>query len=57
MSYARQTSSETVERAIGERWLLYAGVIVLLLGVVFFLRYAFDPPTGSAPVVRVASAA
>ena len=47
------TSSETVERAIGERWLLYAGVIVLLLGVVFFLRYAFDR-NWLAPLVRVA---
>jgi len=48
-----ETSSEAVERAIGERWLLYAGVIVLLLGVVFFLRYAFDR-NWLSPVVRVA---
>ena len=41
-----------VERAIGERWLLYAGVIVLLLAVVFFLRYAFERDWLS-PAVRV----
>ena len=50
---ASEMSSETVERAIGERWLLYAGVIVLLLGVAFFLRYAFDR-NWLSPVVRVA---
>ncbi|HTM03305.1 MAG TPA: DUF2339 domain-containing protein [Vicinamibacterales bacterium] len=43
---------EEVERAIGERWLLYAGVIVLLLAVSFFLRYAFDRDWLS-PLVRV----
>ena len=43
---------EEVERAIGERWLLYAGVLVLLLAVSFFLRYAFDRDWLS-PLVRV----
>ena len=43
-----------VERAIGERWFLYAGVILLLLAVVFFLRYAFER-NWLSPAVRVAS--
>lgn len=45
-----------LERAIGERWLLYAGVVLLLLAVVFFLRYAFERDWLS-PAVRVASGA
>jgi uncharacterized membrane protein len=44
--------SDDVEAAIGERWLLYAGVVVLLLAVTFFLRYAFDR-NWLSPVVRV----
>ena len=47
-----EAASDRVERAIGERWLLYAGVIVLLLGVAFFLRYAFDR-NWLSPAVRV----
>lgn len=43
-----------LERTIGERWLLYAGVILVLLSVVFFLRYAFERDWLS-PAVRVAS--
>lgn len=31
-----------LERRIGGRWLLYAGLLILLLGVSFFLKYAFD---------------
>lgn len=34
--------SEDLEERIGGRGLLYAGVLVLLFGVAFFLRYAFD---------------
>jgi uncharacterized membrane protein len=30
------------EGQVGGRWLLYAGVLILLLGVSFFLKYAFD---------------
>ena len=33
---------EDLEGRIGGRWLLYTGVLVLLLGVSFFLKYAFD---------------
>lgn len=31
-----------LEARIGGRWLLYTGVLVVLLGVAFFLKYAFD---------------
>jgi uncharacterized membrane protein len=44
---------ETLEGRIGGRLLLYAGMIVLVLGVAFFLRYAFEHAWMS-PVVRVA---
>lgn len=30
------------EAVLGERWMLYAGLLVLLLGVAFFLKYAFE---------------
>jgi uncharacterized membrane protein len=39
---AASTSSEDLEERIGGRGLLYAGVLVLLFGVAFFLKYAFD---------------
>lgn len=35
-------SSEDFEAILGGRWMLYAGLFVLLLGVAFFLKYAFD---------------
>ena len=41
-----------LEGRIGGRWLQHAGMIVLVLGVAFFLRYAFDHEWLS-PVVRV----
>lgn len=33
---------ESLETRIGARWMLYVGVTVLVLGVSFFLKYAFD---------------
>jgi uncharacterized membrane protein len=42
-----------LEADIGGRWLQHAGLIVLVLGVAFFLRYAFDRQWLS-PAVRVA---
>lgn len=36
------TSALDLERQIGGRWLLYAGLLILLIGVSFFLKYAFD---------------
>jgi uncharacterized membrane protein len=41
-----------LEEKIGGRWLQHAGLIVLLLGVAFFLRYAFEHEWLS-PAVRV----
>lgn len=43
---------ETLEAQIGGRLLQYAGMIVLVLGVAFFLRYAFEHQWMS-PAVRV----
>src|SRR5262245_8622443 len=42
-----------LEARIGGRWLQHAGLIVLLLGIAFFLRYAFEHEWLS-PTVRVA---
>src|SRR4029453_1854939 len=41
-----------LEVRIGGRWLQHAGLIVLLLGIAFFLRYAFEHEWLS-PAVRV----
>jgi uncharacterized membrane protein len=42
-----------LERRIGGRWLLYAGLLILLIGISFFLKYAFDNEWVNAPA-RVA---
>src|SRR5438477_6578920 len=34
--------STTFESEIGSRWMLLAGVVVLVLGIAFFVKYAFD---------------
>jgi uncharacterized membrane protein len=44
---------DAIERRIGERLLLYAGMLVLLFGVAFFLRYSFER-NWMSPAVRVA---
>src|SRR5215208_3189105 len=44
---------ESLEERIGGRWLQHAGLIVLLLGIAFFLRYAFEHEWLS-PAIRVA---
>jgi len=36
------TDSTTLEEAIGGRLMLWVGAVVLVLGVAFFLKYAFD---------------
>jgi uncharacterized membrane protein len=44
-SAARSRSAlerEDLETMVGGSWLLYAGLVVLLLGFAFFLKYAFD---------------
>jgi len=35
-------SPRTLESEIGSRWMLLAGVVVLVLGIAFFVKYAFD---------------
>ncbi|MCE5279928.1 MAG: DUF2339 domain-containing protein [Planctomycetaceae bacterium] len=35
-------AGESMESQIGKKWMTWAGAIVLLLGTVFFLKYAFD---------------
>jgi uncharacterized membrane protein len=35
-------SAEELETAIGSRWMLAVGTVVLVLGVAFFVKYAFD---------------
>ena len=45
-----ETASASLEQRVGSRWLLYTGVVILLIGVSFFLKFAFDNewigPTG-----------
>jgi uncharacterized membrane protein len=48
----RPSPEGSIERSIGERYLLYAGMVVLVLAVASFLRYAFEQQWLS-PLVRV----
>ena len=41
-SAAQDDESTSLEDAIGGRLMLWVGAIVLVLGVAFFLKYAFD---------------
>jgi uncharacterized membrane protein len=41
-SAGRARSSGGTELAVGQKWFLGLGVLILLLGVGFFLKYAFD---------------
>lgn len=52
-SLASEVRDLDLEERIGGRWLQHAGLIVLLLGVAFFLRYAFEHEWLS-PAVRIA---
>lgn len=36
------SETESIESRIGGRWLLYIGMATLLLGLAFFIKYAFD---------------
>ena len=47
------SATEALERRIGERLLLYAGMVLVVFAVGFFLRYAFEHDWLS-PAVRVA---
>ena len=42
VSHPVDQSSTTLESEIGSRWMLIAGVVVLVLGMAFFVKYAFD---------------
>jgi uncharacterized membrane protein len=53
LTSAPHASADEIEERIGGRWLQHAGMIVLVLGIAFFLRYAFDRAWLS-PGVRVA---
>src|SRR5262245_37914261 len=50
---AEEANALNLEERIGGRWLQHVGMLVLVLGVAFFLRYAFDQGWLS-PVIRVA---
>jgi uncharacterized membrane protein len=39
---ASRKPSADLETILGEQWMLYAGLLVLLLGVAFFLKYALE---------------
>lgn len=39
---ARPATAETIEAEIGSRWLLYVGVIAIVIGASYFLKYTFD---------------
>ena len=47
------TRPDTLEERIGARWLLYAGIGALILGVSYFIKFAFDNGWVSEPL-RVA---
>ncbi len=47
------TSADALEHRIGARWLLYAGMAALLLGISYFITFAFDNGWVSEPL-RVA---
>ena len=60
----RPTPGRNLEQTIGSRWLLYAGVAAVVLGMSYFVKYAFDSgwisePTSarprSGPIARVTS--
>jgi uncharacterized membrane protein len=52
-----KTESATLEQRIGTRWVLIAGVITVIVGTVFFLKYAYDNnligPLGRVVIVTV----
>lgn len=47
-----QKSEVSIEQKIGTQWVLIAGIITVLVGVGFFLKYAYDN-FGLTPLVRV----
>ncbi len=53
-SAAARVATEGLEERIGARWLLYAGIGALILGVSYFVKFAFDNGWVSEPL-RVAT--
>lgn len=51
---ARTAGAEDLEQRIGSRWLLYAGLAAVVLGVSYFVKFAFDSGWISEPM-RVAA--
>lgn len=49
---ALERDADSIERQIGSRWLLYVGVAALVLGVSYFIKFAFDNEW-IAPPLRV----
>jgi uncharacterized membrane protein len=47
---SRVASPEGLEERIGARWLLYAGIGALILGVSYFIKFAFDNGWVSEPL-------
>lgn len=44
------TSADALEQRIGARWLLYAGIAALILGISYFIKFAFDNGWISEPL-------
>lgn len=44
------SSAESLEQRIGGRWLLYAGMAALVLGISYFIKFAFDNGWVSEPL-------
>src|SRR5688572_9770783 len=54
---ARAGPSRSIENVIGQNWASWVGAIVLFLGIVFFLKYAWDQGwIRPSPAMRVAAA-
>jgi uncharacterized membrane protein len=56
-----RAETAALEQQIGTRWVLIAGVITIIVGTVFFLKYAYDNnligPLGRVAIVAVAGLA
>jgi uncharacterized membrane protein len=47
---AQHAEAESLEQRIGGRWLLYAGIAALILGISYFIKFAFDNGWVSEPL-------
>ncbi len=52
-----KSNADTLEQSIGTLWVLIAGIITIAVGVIFFLKYAYDnsllDPLGRVVVVSI----